>query len=181
MKKYPIEPERIMLAGLEGARKLRRKICSSRKYEYAWMRVEPCMEMPDPNIEVPRLTCSKDVSVFLHNTVPFAGRGVEYFMVICADIKNVPLAVAVPHRGGRSSAAVDSVVVFQAVLLAGSSGFIIAHNHPSQDPTPSSEDIALTTRLKEGSKFIGVSFLDHIILTDKPERYFSFRDGGILS
>jgi DNA repair protein RadC len=76
---------------------------------------------------------------------------------------------------------VDPTVVLQAVLLAGASSFLLAHNHPSGTPSASAEDRRMTDRLVAASKALGLQFLDHLVLTDSPDRYFSFRDGGLLS
>lgn len=176
--KYAIKEERVYLGGLEAARKLKKRICTSRKYKYAWLRIDPCIEMPEESDSAPRFSGAKDVVAFLHEAIPFAGRGVEHFMVVCTNTKNSPIAVAVPHRGGRASMGVDVTVVFQAVLLVGSIGFIVAHNHPSQDPVPSSEDVELTRRLKQAAKILGVTFFDHIVLTDRPEKFFFFSGCG---
>ena len=61
-------------------------------------------------------------------------------------------------------------------LLAGASGVIVFHNHPSGDPSPSPEDVALTHRLQAAGKLVGVVVLDHLIIGDT--RYFSMRESG---
>lgn len=182
MKKYPVQPERIYFAGFEAARRLKKQICMSHRYKYAWLRIDPCINLPDvTEKDVPRIASSKDISNFLHQTISFAGRGVEQLIVVCLNTKNIPLAVAVPHRGGRNTMYTDITLILQPVVLAGASAFIVAHNHPSQVPEPSAEDIALTTRLTQASKLLALTLLDHIILTDYPERYFSFVDAGLMS
>ena len=55
---------------------------------------------------------------------------------------------------------------------------MICHNHPSGDPTPSSEDISVTTRINEASKIIGINLVDHIIIGR--EQYVSLKEKGIL-
>jgi DNA repair protein RadC len=54
------------------------------------------------------------------------------------------------------------------------------HNHPSGAPQPSREDRALTTRLVDAGKLMGIALLDHIILGDGNETYYSFADEGVL-
>jgi DNA repair protein RadC len=58
-------------------------------------------------------------------------------------------------------------------------GIIMAHNHPSGDPTPSPEDNELTRRLVKGSKLLGITILDHVIVGDKA-CYYSYADTGTL-
>jgi DNA repair protein RadC len=178
---YPVEPERIYLGGFEAVRRRRKKVCTSRRYKYAWMRIEPCVEMPESDEEVPSILSSKDANDFIHEAVPFAGRPGEHFMVVCMDNRNVPFAVAVPFIGGRNSAVVDKSIVFQAVLLAGSVAFLVAHNHPSNEVTPSPEDVSLSRSLKRGSELLGLNFLDSLVVTDDPEKYASLADMGLLS
>jgi DNA repair protein RadC len=62
--------------------------------------------------------------------------------------------------------------------LANAAAVVLTHNHPSGDPTPSPDDMALTRRLVDAGRLIGVEVLDHIIVGEG--RYFSFREGGRL-
>ncbi|WP_409196955.1 JAB domain-containing protein [Carnobacterium maltaromaticum] len=55
--------------------------------------------------------------------------------------------------------------ILKSVLLANGTQFILAHNHPSQDLTPSDSDIQMTKKLKTGSKQVGLNFLDHLIVS----------------
>jgi DNA repair protein RadC len=68
--------------------------------------------------------------------------------------------------------------VFKAALLANAAAIIVAHNHPSGDPTPSPDDAALTARLAAAGEMLGVPLLDHIVIGDA--RYFSFKEAGRL-
>jgi DNA repair protein RadC len=86
------------------------------------------------------------------------------------------MGVSQVHVGGRSTSAVDPVSVFQPAILLGASGVILVHNHPSGQASPSPEDLELTRRMGEASKLLSLGFLDHIILTDDPEVYYSFAD-----
>ena len=59
-------------------------------------------------------------------------------------------------------------------LLAGCSAFVLAHNHPSQDPRPSRADRSMTAALRSACAIVGLHFVDHLIVTR--DRYFSFRE-----
>jgi len=63
-------------------------------------------------------------------------------------------------------------------------GFILVHNHPSGDPSPSDADFRMTRRIREASEVLGIKFLDHVIIGAPSENrsspYFSFREAGIL-
>ncbi len=65
-----------------------------------------------------------------------------------------------------------------ATLLTGCAALIVAHNHPSGDPTPSPEDIATTRRLVEVGRLVGIELLDHIILGDG--RFVSLKERGLI-
>jgi len=66
--------------------------------------------------------------------------------------------------------------VFGPALSQGAAALIVAHNHPSGDPKPSPEDIAVTKRLIEAGNLLGVSVLDHIVIGD--QRYHSIRESN---
>lgn len=69
--------------------------------------------------------------------------------------------------------------VFKAACLSNAAGLILAHNHPSGDPTPSGDDRALADRLRQAGELLGVQLLDFLIVTDT-ERYYSFKQSGML-
>ena len=73
--------------------------------------------------------------------------------------------------------------VFKAACLSNAAGLIVAHNHPSGDPTPSSEDRALGARLRQAGELLGVQLLDFLIVTDPADgpRYHSFMEAGMLA
>lgn len=72
-----------------------------------------------------------------------------------------PILVSVGHQDG--TAAIDAGVIFREALKVGAEEIIVAHNHPSGNPTPSKADITVTAELKELAERLCVVFLDHII------------------
>lgn len=73
--------------------------------------------------------------------------------------------------------------ILRPVLVQGAFGFILTHNHPSGDPSPSGADVALTRRIREAADLLQVNFLDHIIIgspSDCHDSFYSFREAGIL-
>ena len=76
--------------------------------------------------------------------------------------------------GGTCKTIIDTKLLFVAALKCNASSFIISHNHPSGELTPSEEDIRLTKNIKEGGKLIGIQMLDHLIITK--QNYYSFAD-----
>lgn len=82
--------------------------------------------------------------------------------------------------GGTAGTVVDPKLLYKRVLEQGDvvSGIILVHNHPSGTLRPSAEDDALTRRLAEGGKLLGIRVLDHLIIT--PDNYYSYNDEGRL-
>ncbi len=119
------------------------------------------------------------------NTVPilaklFEGLVVEQFAAILLNTKNHVLAVSIISSGSINSSIVRPAELFRIALLHGATAtsIILAHNHPSGDPSPSQEDISLTKRLVEAGKLLDIIILDHIIYSDNA--YVSFKEKGII-
>ena len=73
-----------------------------------------------------------------------------------------PILVSVGSEDGTT--AIDPGAIFRAALKAEAEEIIVAHNHPSGDPTPSKTDRETTAKLNDGAKLVGLELLDHIIL-----------------
>jgi len=80
-------------------------------------------------------------------------------------------------QGGLHGAAVMPREILRGAIIANASAIILAHNHPSGDPTPSVEDINMTKSIASACKVVGLSFLDHIIIT-RSSRYSSLTAMG---
>ena len=100
----------------------------------------------------------------------------EVFLVICLNTKNKVIAVHRCHVGSINASIVHPREVFKSAILNNASSIVVAHNHPSGDPTPSREDISVTRRLVDAGKLLGVEVLDHIIVGDKT--YSSLKEKG---
>ena len=101
----------------------------------------------------------------------------EHFVVLTLDTKHKVTGIHTVSVGSLDATIVHPREVYKPAVLAGASGIIVGHNHPSGDPTPSSEDIAVTKRLKEAGTLLGIDFLDHIIVGDNG-RYTSLKSEG---
>ena len=110
----------------------------------------------------------------------------ECFWIIPLNARNrVMSAPVMITRGLANSAPVHPREAFRPAIVAGASAIIIAHNHPSGDPTPSAEDIIVTKRLIEAGKVVGIAVMDHVIIgvMDSPGRspFLSIRDSGLCA
>jgi DNA repair protein RadC len=92
---------------------------------------------------------------------------------------NKVLGVREISVGGTSGCIIDTKIIFQYCLTSNASSYILSHNHPSGNLTPSDADKAITNKLKQGSDILGLNFLDHIIIT-RDGGYFSFADEGLI-
>jgi DNA repair protein RadC len=102
----------------------------------------------------------------------------EVFAMLCLSTKHRVIGYHEVSRGTLDATLVHPREVFKAALLANAAAIIVAHNHPSGDPTPSSDDAARTARLAAAGEMLGVPLLDHIVIGDA--RYFSFKEAGRL-
>ncbi len=106
----------------------------------------------------------------------FAGLDREQFLVCGLDAKHAIIGVNIVSIGSLTLAIVHPREVFKPLILMNAVAWICAHNHPSGDTAPSQEDRILTGRLRQGAELLGITLLDHLILTD--EHCYSFADQG---
>ena len=103
---------------------------------------------------------------------------VEKFGIICLDTKNKVIGIHIIGVGGLASCNVEIRGIFQRALLNNAMSIILFHNHPSGDPTPSAEDIAITRKIVEAGNVMTIKVLDHIICGDG--RCVSLAERGII-
>jgi len=102
----------------------------------------------------------------------------ENFITLHLDGKNRIMAMDLVSIGSLNQSIVHPREVFKTACLSNAAALILIHQHPTGDPTPSSEDIAITRRLKEAGEILGIKVLDHIIVGEG--EYLSFVERGLL-
>ena len=102
----------------------------------------------------------------------------EHFVILMLDQKNQVIGLHTVSIGSLTASVVHPRETFKAAILANAAAIICGHQHLSGDPQPSREDRAITQRLVESGKLLGINVLDHVIVGDG--RYFSFADEGLL-
>ncbi|MEC4054402.1 JAB domain-containing protein [Myroides odoratimimus] len=102
----------------------------------------------------------------------------EQFKVLMLSNNNKVLGVLEASSGGITGTIVDLRIIFSALLKANATAFLIVHNHPSGKLAPSDADRQITRKIKEASKILDITLLDHLIIT--AESYYSFTDEGTL-
>ncbi|MCU5002907.1 DNA repair protein RadC [Bacillus tropicus] len=119
-----------------------------------------------------RVKSPEDASLLFKQFLAGADR--EYFIVLCLDIKNQPTVINVCHIGSLNSSIVHPREVLKPAIISNAASIIVAHNHPSNDPTPSREDLEVTKRLIEAGKVVGIDVLDHLIVCE--ESFISLKE-----
>ncbi len=104
--------------------------------------------------------------------------GHEELRLVCLNTKNKLLHQEVISVGTVNASLASPREIFLTALRRRAAGFILLHNHPSGDPTPSREDILLTKKLSESGQMLEIPLLDHIVIGDR--RYYSMKEEGYL-
>ncbi|MBP7276219.1 MAG: DNA repair protein RadC [Kiritimatiellae bacterium] len=133
----------------------------------------------------PALRSPEEVFAFMK---PYASQTAEHFWVLPLNKKNrlIPREPVAVTRGIVDASLVHQREVFAVACKALSNAVILAHNHPSGDPTPSAEDVRITRSMIAAGRVMDIDVLDHVVLgapghPAHPSGYFSFRESGLVS
>lgn len=102
----------------------------------------------------------------------------EHFVCLFLNTKNHVIGQETLSMGSLNASIVHPREVFRSAIKRSSASIVCAHNHPSGDPTPSPEDIALTRRLAEAGEIVGIEVLDHLVIGDR--RFVSLKELGYM-
>ena len=116
----------------------------------------------------------------VHNIIAaeYADAVVETAMMLALDTKNKVIGVFEISTGSLNASIIHPRDVFQRAILVNAASVILVHNHPSGDPTPSPEDIALTKKLVEAGRVMDITVLDHVIVGE--DSFVSLKEQGAL-
>jgi len=128
------------------------------------------------SVEKPKISSPEDVYRRLFPRMREQKK--EMFIELCLDTKNHILKEEVISVGSLNANVVHPREVFKLALTESAAHIIVAHNHPSGDPTPSREDIEITKKLVETGNIMGITVLDHVIIGDG--RHFSLKEAGYI-
>jgi DNA repair protein RadC len=139
----------------------------------------------------PQFRNSEDVAGFVRQAIGDTDR--EHFVVIMLDRKHRLIGANTVSIGSATASVVHPREVFkpalaptpeqalwQQTVVHNAVAVLFGHNHPSGDPAPSQEDRALTQRLVDCGKLLGIQVLDHVIVGDGTSAYLSFADQSLL-
>ena len=123
-----------------------------------------------------RFTSPQQIFDYFHHE--FRDSRKEYFLALLLDGKNRIIRRVQVSEGSLNQSIVHPREVFVPAVKETAAAIIFVHNHPTGDPAPSSEDIAITRRLREAGDIMGIKVLDHIIIGDG--EYVSFVERGLM-
>ncbi len=101
----------------------------------------------------------------------------EHFWVLFLDTRNRVLGSESVYKGSLNQSQVRVGEVFREAVRCNCAAIIVAHNHPSGDPTPSPEDVAVTRDLVAAGQLLGIEVLDHLVIGQ--QRWVSMRERGL--
>lgn len=140
-------------------------------YCYSLVRDGPAVPLEEP------VRAPIEAATLIHNYLQ--GRVQEHIVVVLLNTRKRPIGIVEVATGGLNTSFVTPAQVFRPAILAGAHTVILGHNHPSEDPTPSPEDLNITSRMVEAGKILGIRVLDHIITTGEGS-FVSLRSIGVL-
>ena len=118
-------------------------------------------------IEVPD---TQDLSDFFETNGMYSHAQETFWVIAYDSMRNIRTAVEVA-RGSYTDVVVHIPTVLTAVLAAGTDRFMVVHNHPNGDPTPSSMDLNLTQKIANAASTCGLFFEDHVVIAPPAESY----------
>ncbi len=123
-----------------------------------------------------RFTSPGQIFEYFHHE--FRDHRKEHFLILLLDGKNRIIRRVQISEGSLNQSIVHPREVFKPAVRESAAAIILLHNHPTGDPSPSQEDIAITRRLKEAGDIMGIKVLDHIIIGDGD--FVSFVERGLV-
>lgn len=126
--------------------------------------------------EKPQISSSNDAYQILK--LHLADLRTEEFWAVFLNQSNKVIHISQLTQGGINQSIVDIRIIFKNALDHFATGIIVAHNHPSGNLKPSSEDIHITKKITEAGDLMNIQLLDHLIITQNS--YLSFADENLL-
>ncbi len=117
---------------------------------------------PERPADRPAISCPQDVYNLLGREMSALAQ--EQLRVLLLNTRNQVMGQRIVYQGNVNSSIVRPAEVLRAAVIESAPSIVIAHNHPSQDPTPSPEDVSITRELVQGGKLLGIDLLDHIVI-----------------
>ena len=117
---------------------------------------------PERPADRPAISCPQDVYNLLGPEMGALAQ--EQLRVLLLNTRNQVVGQRIVYQGNVNSSIVRPAEVLRAAVIESAPSIVIAHNHPSGDPTPSPEDVSITRELVQGGKLLGIDLLDHVVI-----------------
>ena len=141
------------------------------------MRYEVETHPERPTGELPNISCPGDVRRLLGPEMSTLAQ--EQLRVLLLDTKNNVVGQRVIYQGNVSSCQVRAAEVFRPAVVEAVPAVIVAHNHPSDDPSPSPDDVMITRKLAQAAKLLDIDLLDHVVIGGNGA--VSLKERGLMS
>jgi DNA repair protein RadC len=108
----------------------------------------------------------------------------ESLRVVLLNTKQQLIKIATVSQGSVNESIAHPREIFKPVIVHSAYSFVMVHNHPSGDPSPSDADLRLTRRINDASRILQINLLDHVIIGAPAagrSSYFSFKEAGVIS
>lgn len=125
-----------------------------------------------PTIERPMVVSPADAANLLMSEMMFLEQ--EHMRLILLDTRNRVISMPTIYKGSLNTSVIRVGELFRAAIKENAAAFIAVHNHPSTDPSPSPEDVAVTRKIYEAGHLMGIELLDHVIIGQ--QRFVSMRE-----
>lgn len=125
--------------------------------------------------ERPKVTSPADAANLLMSEMAFLEQ--EHLRLVLLDTRNQVLATPTIYVGSLNTSVVRIGELFRSAIRENAAALIVAHNHPSGDPSPSPEDIHVTRQIKQAGELLDITLLDHIIIGQ--QRFVSLKERGL--
>lgn len=114
--------------------------------------------------EIHKISEPKEIYHLFHEVLQLHLRTEEYVYLLGMNTQGSILGIFEVGHGNPSTCIMNSYGIFQRLLLIGATAFVVVHNHPSGDPTPSLQDREVTEKLKKQAELMEIAMLDHVII-----------------
>ncbi len=132
---------------------------------------------PEGPEDPPAINCPEDVRRLLGPEM--SGLAQEQLRVLLVNTKNLVVGQRVVYQGNVNSSMIRPAEVLRHAVIEAVPSIIISHNHPSQDPTPSPDDVAITRKLSQAANLLDIELLDHVVIGG--ERFVSLKERGLMA
>ena len=132
---------------------------------------------PDRPDAMPAIHSPQDVHDLIGTEMVMLAQ--EQMRVLLLDIRNNVVAQRIAYQGNIKSSIVRPAEVFRHGVIESVPSIIVIHNHPSQDPTPSAEDVSITRELFKAGQLLDINLIDHVIIGG--DRFVSLKEKGLMT